>query len=79
VVIDLRYERELLPSRVRLDVAIEQLRDLIGRVERDRGLRGFVLAYIGHQLEERALITEGLGHMSDEPFRALLEAVWLPD
>ena len=77
--IDVRYERELLPSRVRLDVAVEQVRDLIARVERDRKLRGFVLAYIGHQLDERALVAEGLGHMDDEPLRALLEAVWLAD
>ena len=75
--IDVRYERELLPSAVRLDLAVEQLRDLIARVERDRKLRGFILAYIGHQLDERALVAEGLGHMDDEPFRALLEAVWL--
>ena len=75
--IDVRYERELLPSLVRLDLAIEQLRDLIARVERDRSLRGFVLAYIGHQLDERALVVEGLGHMGNEPLRALLEAVWL--
>ncbi len=75
--IDVRYGRELLPSPVRLDLAVEQLRDLITRVERDRKLRGFVLAYIGHQLDERALVKEGLGHMDDEPLRALLEAVWL--
>ncbi len=77
--IDVRYERKLLPSPARLDHAVEQLRDLITRVERDRKLRGFVLAYIGHQLDDRALVAEGLGHMDDEPLRALLEAVWLAD
>jgi len=75
--IDVRYGPELLPSRVRLNRAVEQLRDRIVRVERDRRLRGFVLAYIGHQLDEPALVKEGLGHMDDEPLRALLEAVWL--
>jgi len=75
--IDVRYERDLLPSLVRLDVAIEQLRDRIARIERDRKLRGFVLAYIGHQLLDQALVAEGLGLMDDEPLRALLEAVWL--
>jgi len=77
--IDVRYGRELLPSRVRLDVAVEKLRDLIARVERDRPLRGFVLAYIGHQLDERPLVVEGLGHMGNDPLRAVLEAVWLED
>ena len=75
--IDVRYARSLLPSPVRLDVAVEQLRNRITRIERDRQLRGFVLAYIGHQLDDRALVVEGLGLMDDEPFRALLEAVWL--
>jgi len=58
--IDVRYERDLLPSPVRLDVAVEQLRDRISRVERDRKLRGFVLAYIGHQVDDPAVIAEGL-------------------
>jgi hypothetical protein len=75
--IDVRYERNLLPSLVRLDVAVDQLRDRIARVERDRRLRGFVLAYIGHQIDDPALVAEGLGLMDDEPLRALLEAVWL--
>ena len=73
----MRSARGLPPSPVRFDVAVEQLRNRITRIERDRQLRGFVLAYIGHQLDDRALVVEGLGLMDDEPFRALLEAVWL--
>ena len=77
--IDVRYERAMLPKRIRLDLAVERLRDLIARVERDRQLRGFVLAYIGHQVQDRTLVEEGLGHMGDEPLRALLDAVWLAE
>ena len=77
--IDVRYERAMLPKRIRLDLAVERLRDLIARVERDRQLRGFLLAYIGHQVQDRTLVEEGLGHMGDEPLRALLDAVWLAE
>lgn len=77
--IDVRFERALLPSRIRLDLAITRIRDLIDRIERDRSLRGFLLAYLGHQLDEPALIVEGLEAMDEGPMRSLLEEVWIED
>ncbi len=74
--IDVRFERALLPSRIRLDLAITRMRDLIGSIERDRDLRGFLLAYLGHQLDEPALIVEGLEAMGERPLRLLLEEIW---
>ena len=77
--IDVRYAQELLPSRVRLNIAIRTLRRLIVGQERDRALHAFLLAYIGHQLRNRDLVEEGLGAMApDDPFRTLLKEVWLP-
>ena len=75
--IDVRYDPKLLPSAVRLSIAVERLRELIARIERDRDLHSFLLAYIGHQLDDRQLIAEGLQQLSDGPLRTLLEAVWL--
>ena len=75
--IDVRFKPALLPSRIRLDIAIIRIRDLIGRIERDRGLRGLLLAYLGHQLDEPALIVEGLQAMDEGPMRSLLEEIWV--
>ncbi len=76
--IDVRYAQELLPGRVRLNIAIRTLRRLIVGQERDRALHAFLLAYIGHQLRNRDLVEEGLGSMTpNDPFRELLEKVWV--
>ena len=74
--IDVQFDQSLLPSRIRLDLAITRMRDLIGRIERDRDLRGFLLAYLGHQLDEPALIAEGLEAMDESPMRSLLQEIW---
>ena len=39
-------------------------------------LRGFLLAYLGHQLDEPALIAEGLEVMDESPMRSLLQEIW---
>ena len=55
---------------------------------RDRILRGddapsygFVVAYLGHQLSDRAMVSEGLsfvkGNERLDTSRALLESIWL--
>ena len=76
--IDVRYAQELLPGRVRLNIAIRTLRQLIVGQERDRALHAFLLAYIGHQLRNRDLVEEGLGSMTpNDSFRKLLEEVWM--
>ncbi len=74
--IDVQFEQALLPSRIRLDLAITRMRGLISRIDRDRDLRGFLLAYLGHQLDEPALVVEGLEAMDESPMRLLLQEVW---
>ncbi len=80
--IDVRYGPDLLPSRVRISVAVRDLQRLIATVERDRALHGFLLAYIGHQVADRSLVAEGLAAMKaaspDDRLYGLLEAIWLP-
>ncbi len=80
--IDVRYGPDLLPNRVRINVAIRDLRQLIATVERDRALHALLLAYIGHQIADRPLVAEGLDAMRkaapDDPLYELLEAIWLP-
>ena len=50
------------------------LRELVSP---DRELYGFTLAYIGHKMDDRALIEQGLGLMGDDAMATLLNAVWL--
>ncbi|MHC4080600.1 MAG: tetratricopeptide repeat protein [Planctomycetota bacterium] len=79
--IDVRYGQELLPSRVRLDAAVDRLRQLMAE-QRDLALHAFLLAYIGHQLDKPDLVEQGLETMGkaspDDPLHALLQEVWLP-
>jgi hypothetical protein len=80
--IDVRYGQELLPSRVRLNIAVERLRQLLAE-ERDRALHAFLLAYIGHQVDMPELVREGLELMGEsspgDPLHAVLQQVWLAD
>lgn len=79
--LDVRYGPELLPNRVRLNVAVRALEEDIAAFERDRDLNGFLLAYVGHQLDDRALIERGLQAIEeaapDDPLLPLLRRVWL--
>jgi hypothetical protein len=78
--IDATYDRRLLPAADRLDRIVGILRDRIDRGE-DRAGYGLLLAYIGHQRADRAMIEEGLVHVGGTPAldtsRELLEGVWL--
>jgi hypothetical protein len=80
--IDVRYAPNILPSRVRLNIAVQKLRQLVTE-ERDRALYAFLLAYIGHQLDKPELVSDGLKIMGeaspDDALRALLVRVWLAE
>lgn len=79
--IDTRYEVRLLPKQERLQQAVEALRARIA-VKVDADSFGLLLAYLGHQLEDRALVLEGLAEITGNPtndvLRELLQEVWLP-
>jgi hypothetical protein len=80
--IDTRYEVRLLPREARLRQAVDALRERIsGKTDADSF--GLLLAYLGHQLEDRGLINEGLGVVTGNPandaMRMLLQEVWLAD
>lgn len=78
--IDARYDRGLLPAPERLDRAVKLMRQRITRGD-DRPGYGLVLAYIGHQLQDKTLVEEGLAAISGTPAldteAALLRGVWL--
>jgi hypothetical protein len=74
--IDVRYDPTLLPSKARQLLAVSKVRELIAGVERDRSLHGFLLAYIGHQLDDRGLVAEGLAAMDPGELRDLLAKIW---
>lgn len=79
--IDARYDAKLLPTGDRLTAAVKILRERILRGDDAPGY-GLVLAYIGHQTNDRALVSEGLtavtGSAELDAQRALLEGVWTP-
>jgi hypothetical protein len=79
--IDTDFAAKLLPAPEDLDRAISMLNDrLQGDADLDR--YGFLLAYIGHQLDRPSLVSTGINAMrqanADEDFVALLEQVWAP-
>lgn len=78
--IDARYDRALLPAQDRLDTAIAIMRQRMQRGDDVAGY-GLILAYIGHQTANRALVEEGLagiaGNEKLDTTRKLLEGVWL--
>jgi hypothetical protein len=80
--IDVQYGPDVLPGRVRLNIAVDRLRELLAE-SRDRALHAFLLAYIGHQLERRDLVEEGLRVMGEEspqdPLQTLLQKIWLEE
>jgi hypothetical protein len=78
--IDVRYEVGLLPNRVRLLEAVDVLREG-SRLPDEQIGNGFLLAYIGHQLNDRALVEDGLSAIEEagpeEPLLPLLREIWL--
>lgn len=79
--IDTRYDRSLLPDSERLATVVKRIRDRMAMGE-DRPSYGFLLAYIGHQTNDRALVEEGLREVAGTPsldtYGELLRGVWLP-
>jgi hypothetical protein len=74
--IDTTYDEALLP-RERLDVAVTGVRQRL-ESPADREAYAFLLAYLGRQLGDRAIIQEGIDGMAqDDPLTALLQTVWL--
>ena len=80
--IDVVYDPALLPQMADLEDAIEFCQ---ARIDEDQDLDdfGFLLAYLGHQLDRPELIREGLDAMSranqDLVFLDILTRVWLPE
>ncbi len=79
--IDVEYAPRLLPSRVRMNIAVRTVRRRLAEGERDRTLYGFLLAYLGRHLDRRRLIAEGLSAMAeappDDPLLPVLREIWL--
>lgn len=80
--IDTVYDAALLPNPIRLAEAIDEIRARLGE-ERDRALHGFLLAYLGHQADDDALVAEGLDAMEnatpEDPLLPVLREVWQGD
>ncbi len=79
--IDVVYSESLLPSSEDMDRIILELNNRVkGDTDRDR--YAFLLAYIGHQLDNPMMIERGLNIMrsiqDDKAFVDLLEAIWIP-
>lgn len=78
--IDAKYDRALLPAKERLDVAVSIMRERATRGD-DSPSYGVLLAYIGHQTGDRALVQEGLAFVKGserlDESRKLLEGIWL--
>jgi predicted Zn-dependent protease len=79
--IDAKYDRALLPAQDRLDKAIAVMRERVKLGDDVQGY-GLVLAYIGHQTGNAALVEEGLSSIQGTPaydsVRELLGGVWMP-
>lgn len=82
--IDVTYAPHLLPTPERLKAALDAIRTRMTDTQsRDRAAYGFLLAYIGHQTSDQALVREGLATMaegdSQSALRPLLEQIWLDE
>ena len=80
VLIDARYSADLLPQDERLEAATKRLAERIDAGE-DAPSYGLVLAYLGHQLRDAALVEKGLeaigGNERLDAQAELLKAIWL--
>ncbi len=80
--IDVLYDDALLPTRHELVTAAVTIMPRLDE-PRDGGAYGFLLAYIGHQLDDREMISRGLSAMAkhagpDDELVELLQEIWLP-
>ena len=80
--IDVVYSDTLLPLPEDLERAVRELNRRITS-EKDSDRYAFLLAYIGHQTDNPAMVEQGLREMrrvqGDEAFLQLLEQIWLPE
>lgn len=80
--IDVIYDDTLLPLPEDIDRAVRELTRRMSS-ERDSDRYAFMLAYIGHQTDNPAMIEQGLREMrrvrGDESFLELLEEIWLDE
>lgn len=80
--IDVRYQQGILPNTVRLNSAIESLRNRLTE-KRDRNSAALLFAYIGHQISNKEMVQQGLSIMAethpDDKLLVLLQGVWLAD
>jgi len=78
--IDVEYDAHLLPSRLELVRAAVAIRNRLDE-ERDGSAYAFLLAYIGHQLQDSEMIERGLNAFelrtgSKDPIVRLLKSIW---
>jgi tetratricopeptide (TPR) repeat protein len=79
--IDVEYDPILLPPRLELVRAAVTIGNRLD-IERDAGTYAFLLAYIGHQLHDEEMITNGLNTLAiytsdNDPLVPLLKSIWL--
>lgn len=78
--IDVRYDAGLLPTPVRLDENIAAIRERLQQGA-DGAEMGFLLAYIGHQQNDQALMNDGIDALEEnaptDRLLPLLKRVWL--
>lgn len=81
--IDTIYGEGLLPDRELLLQVTQTMQDRLEVETRQRSSTAFILAYLGHQLDDRALITKALDAMEEEEpedtLLPLLRKIWLAE
>jgi len=80
--IDVRYSPDLLPKPERMATLIESIHNRMkDSAPADRASYGLLLAYIGHQTDRPAQVTEGLNIMAEADPQStllpLLREIWL--
>ena len=78
-VIDSRFKQEMLPTQTRLELSVVSIRE---RLKAGNDLQGYglTLAYIGVQLNDDAVVREGLEGLAkggNESLERLLRSIWL--
>jgi len=79
--IDVSYDSSLLPPRIELVRAAVTVRNRLD-VERDAGTYAFLLAYLGHQIQDEEMVQQGLDTLemytdTTDPLVHLLRSIWI--
>ncbi len=79
--IDVTFDSSLLPPRIELVRAGVEITKRL-KIERDAGTYGFLLAYIGHQIQDLDMVQRGLQTLQkytddDDPLVPLLKSIWI--